>query len=360
MEKVGNKEITLEEIRKLPKTELHGHLDGYLEPDDILAIAQKNKRKVVTMDGKVLGSRAEIMEFWKGDGYQNVLLQVLNRFSPVTGLMQTKETIRDVAYTYVQKLAKENIIYAETRFAPQYHTKEGLSMEEVVGSALEGLAQGEKETGVTARLIICIGREVGEAESVKIAEAALEFAGRGVVALDLACNEHDFPPELHKKAYELTFNSKLKRTVHAGEACLDEKTNIKNIYTAINALRADGLGHAIPLVKDEKLMKLVKEKKIRVESNPISNLILGYISDIKELQLDKLLKAGILVSINSDDPAMWSKGTLSENLYEVAKAYGFGLKELKKLIGNGIESAFISEQEKGKLRKKLEGSWPAG
>jgi adenosine deaminase len=147
----------------------------------------------------------------------------------------------------------------------------------------------------------------------------------------------------------MTFDSHLRRTVHAGEGCLDKEENLRNIRTAIELLRADGLGHAIHLPHSHALLQEVKLKRIRVESNPVSNMTLGYISDIGELQIDKLLRDGVLISINSDDPAVWNRGSLAENLYAVAQAYDFEMDDVKRLILNGVMGAFISDKEKAQL-----------
>jgi adenosine deaminase len=351
------KRATLRDLQRLPKVELHGHIDGYLSPTDVLEIARRHKRRIVTLDGRVMNTKKQLLEFSRGDGYESLLQQIVNRFSPVTGLMQTEETIRDVAVAYVRRLAEEGIIYAEGRFAPQFHTKEGLTMSDAVRSMQEGLREGRENFGVRTNLIVCINREADSEAGENVARVALEFAGRGVVALDLACNEKGFPPEQHLPAYEMTFDSSLRRTVHAGEGCGTVTENLHNIRTAIELLRAEGLGHAIHLALDEDLMRTVAERGIRVESNPVSNLTLGYISSIRELQIEKLLRQQVLVSINSDDPAMWDHGSLSENLYAVATAYGFNLNDLKTLILNGTKSAFASEKEKAELAAKVSDSW---
>ena len=347
--------LTLSDLQKLPKVELHGHIDGYLSPQDILRIAKKHKRQIVTPDGGVLRTKNQLIDFWKGNGYDTFLSQILSRLYPVTRLMQSEETIKDAALAYVERLSAERITYAEGRFAPQYHTREGLTMSEAVDSMLQGLKQGEEIHGVKTNLIVCIGREVTSEVGQEIARVALDFAGRGVVALDLACDEKDFPPERHLPAFQMTFDSNLRRTVHAGEGCLDREQNLRNIRTAVELLRADGLGHAIHLPHSDSLLHEVQRKGIRVESNPVSNVRLGYISSVRELQIDRLLREEVLISINSDDPAVWNQGSLAENLYAVAEAYDFVIDDVKKLILNGVRSAFISDKEKGQFAEAFSG-----
>ena len=115
-------ELGLRDLRKRPKIELHGHIDGYLSPSDIQTIARKNRRRITTLDGRVINTKNQLLDFWKGDGYQNILQQIVSRFSPVISLMQTENAIRDTAVAYVRRLAEDGIVYAEGRFAPQFHT----------------------------------------------------------------------------------------------------------------------------------------------------------------------------------------------------------------------------------------------
>mgnify|MGYP000965397275 CR=1 FL=1 len=251
---------------------------------------------------------------------------------------------------HVDYLKKNNIVYAETRFAPQYHMKKGLSLGQVIGHVLEGLSERSRETGVVVKLIVCIGREMDGEKSVEVARAALEFQDRGVVALDLACWETPYPPERHRKAFELTFDSSLKRTVHAGEMCPKEEQNLRNIHTAITELKANGLGHAIPLHKryyrGVDLIEMIVERGIRLESNPISNLVVTSLRSVEDLHLDKLMAEGVAVTLNSDDPAMWPDGSLSHNLYVVAECHG--LPFIFKALECSVQTAFglTPEQKK--------------
>lgn len=269
---------------------------------------------------------------------------IVSVFSIPVGAMQTAEDLKVMAAAHCKYLKSQGTVYAESRFAPWYHTKRGLTIDQVIGHALEGFAQGLEETGVIVKPIICINREVDPEEAKKIATAALHFAEQGVVGIDLACYEPPFPPEKFKEAYALTFDSPLKRTVHADEMCTEEE-GIRHLYTAINELRADGIGHGIHLWKHPDLIELIAEKGIRLESNPISNLTCSFIHDIAELHLDLLVKRGVKVTINSDDPAMWSNGDLAHNLYAVGKLYETGF--VNTVIQNAIETAWgVTETEK--------------
>jgi adenosine deaminase len=331
--------ITLEEIQRLPKIDLHRHLDGAVKPSLLFQLAKKDGFALPVKDLEGLRKHFQVTK-------EMSLAEILAKFKLVIDLMQTPENLQKVAYEQVMGLAKENIVYAELRFAPQYHTEQGLSHEEVMANVLEGFKKGYEETGVITNLIVCIDRACEPELGCQIARSALSFQDKGVVALDLACDEASWPPERHKSAFELVFDSRLGQTVHAGEF---GNQRLKNIAAAIDLLRADRLGHAIVLPKDDQLLEKVRARRIGVECCPLSNLVCSLIKDLKELCLDKYLAKGILFSINSDDPAMFDK-TLSDNLLAVCQSYGWGKQELEKIFTNSLEMAFMTNYQKTKLK----------
>lgn len=278
---------------------------------------------------------------------------IVDVFKVPTMAMQTAGDLKTMAIAHCLYLRSQNIAYAETRFAPWYHATEGqrgssLSIDKVLGYSLEGFAQGKEQTGVIVKPIICINREVNPEDAIKITKAALHFADRGVVGIDLACYEPAFPPELFEKAFTMTFESSLRRTVHADEM-VSEAEGKKNLWTAINLLRADGIGHGHHLYQDTNLIQLMVKNNIRLESNPISNLTCGFIKNVEDLHLDYLVKCGVKVTISPDDPAMWPNGDLAHNLYIVGKAYGDEFVET--VLRNAVETAWgLSEEEKKLLQ----------
>ncbi|MEK9159061.1 MAG: adenosine deaminase, partial [Patescibacteria group bacterium] len=283
-------------------------------------------------------------------------------FGLVTSVMQTEENLEYVAFHEVEHLAQDGIIYAELRFAPQYHTGEStyyghaqsdlrqkLNYQTIIRAVSRGLKLGEKEFGVKTKIIVCIGREAEPDVGVKIAQAAIDCAPDGVVALDLACDEASYPPERHLLAFELTFNSPLKRTVHAGEF---GGRLYENIKTAIFKLRADRLGHAIPISQHEDLLKAVVEKKIGLELCPLSNTTCGFIKSHRDLNINSLIDRGALVSINTDDPGIFNF-TLSDVLVEVLKDSAEPRRDLRQFQINAVNSSFLNQDEKDKLLDML-------
>ncbi len=334
-------------LKALPKADLHSHIDGSVSPRRLFQIAGRHSRKLLTPSGRELGSVTAFMRFVEGEGYDSLLENVVDRFYPVTGLMQSEETIREVGVAYVREQKEDGVAYAEGRFAPQYHTREGLSLGRVISSMASGLSEGSETYGVKTGLIVAIGRESSQALGVDVARAAYE--SRLAVALDLGGPEAGNPPQKFSHAFALAADHGLKLTVHAGEGAGSRRRNLANIEAAITQLRADRLGHAINLAEDRRLTDLVRQKSVTVEMNPVSNLALGKIGDLRELGITRLLAEGVRVTVNSDDPALWARGRLSDVYASVCESYRFGSRDLDRLVENSFRGAFLAEREKEAL-----------
>jgi adenosine deaminase len=343
--------LTLSAIRSLPKVDLHSHIDGSLPPSELFRIAKKFHKKVLTPKGDELDSVTAVMRYVRGDGYSSMLENVVDRFYPITNLMQTEDVLREAGSAYVKTQRLDGVKYVEGRFAPQYHMKEGLPMEDIIASMAEGLTEGSELHGVKVNLIVAIGRESTSRFGEAVAKAAAN--SRKAVALDLGGPEAGNPPQRFRKAFELASAARLKATVHAGEGAGSIEQNLRNIRAAINLLGANRVGHAIHLVQSNSLVQLVKAKSVAVEMNPISNLVLQKIAKLNELGLDVLLRKQVMVSVNSDDPALWLGGKLSQVYARVCRAYGFRNAELGRLMENSIRGSFASDREKAELLEDL-------
>ena len=337
-------QVSVRALREIPKADLHSHIDGSIPPDALFRIARRHGRKLLTPAGAELESVSAFRRFVKGEGYDSMLESIVDRFFPITGVMQTEETIREAAVAYVETQRGDGVAYAEGRFAPQYHTREGMSLVEVIRSMAEGLEEGEERYGVSTSLIVAIGRESNPGQGEEVARAAVR-SGKAC-ALDLGGPEVGNPPGKFAKAFKVASGAGLKLTVHAGEGAGSVAQNLANIEEAISRLGADRIGHAIDLSRSQEMMSLVLRRGVGVELNPVSNLVLRKVSDLKELGVDTLLKRGVAASLNSDDPALWPRGNLSNVFYEVCKAYGFGLGEVDALVENSFRSAFLGEKVK--------------
>jgi len=220
-------------------------------------------------------------------------------------------------------------------------------LEEVLESMAEGLDEGAEKHGVKTALIAGIGRETSPARGAEVARAAAR--SRLVVALDLCGPESGNPPRKFRDAFRIGAASGLRATVHAGEGAGSVRRNLAYMGEAIHELGAQRLGHAIPLSRSRRLLRTVLSKRIAIEMNPVSNLVLRNVGDVRELAVDRLLHQGVLVSVNSDDPALWPRGHLPDVYHAVCEAYGFGFAELDALFRNSVEGSFASARDKAWL-----------
>jgi len=294
-----------------------------------------------------LESVSALMRYVVGSGYGSMLDNIVDRFRPMTGLMQTEEILRDVGVSYVRARKEDGVAYAEGRFAPQYHTREGLSLKDVIASMADGLAEGSEKYEVKTTLIVAIGREASPRLGVEVAKAAANSGE--AAALDLGGPEAGNPPHKFMDAFKIARDSGLRATVHAGEGAESLERNQRNMEEAITLLGAHRLGHAVSLVNSERLLELVLGKSISIEMNPVSNLVLHNIEDLRELGIDRLLSRGVLVSVNSDDPALWPRGSLSDVYFRTCQAFRFGFEELDRLVLNSFDSSFAERKVKAGL-----------
>ncbi len=235
---------------------LHDHIDGSAA---LVCVIEDLYR----LAGKKFPFRSliEWREFFR-DPYEDIV----RRFSTVTSVMQTAEALRLVGYAYGRHRAQEGYEYVEAKFAPQYHVFGGLSMAEAVAAMYDGLMAAEADHGIRILPMLCIGRETDADTGLVVARIALEYDGE--VALDLACDEANHPPEKHQAAFDLTYRTKVKRDCHTGEWVAGEPVAtyrerlLENVRTSVYTLRCDGISHAIPIIDDPELVKYVADNGI--------------------------------------------------------------------------------------------------
>lgn len=310
----------------------HDHIDGSSGLADVI-------QELYRMAGKPFPFPS--VDAWRAffkDPHENIVA----RFASGTSVMQSFEALELAGYAYGRRRASEGYLYVEARFAPQYHLGDGLTIAMAIEGMYRGLRKASSRYPITIVPIACIGRETDVETGVAIARAVLEYDGE--VALDLACDEANHPPEKHLPAYSLTFGSKVKRTCHAGEWVMREpaatyrERMLKNVRTAVYDLRCHGLGHAIPLPDDPELVAYCVDYGIRVEGCPLSNVACGCIADVRELRIDELLDAGIIYTLNADDDLFLP--TMDDVIAACDAAYGFTPGQWAQLEANVLRGAF--------------------
>ncbi|MCR5761249.1 MAG: adenosine deaminase [Sphaerochaetaceae bacterium] len=332
-------------IKRVPKVELHHHLDGGLRPSTIIELAGKQ--------GLELPSYNEIeLKSWFEEGCKQKSLPLyLKTFSVTTAVMQSEENLARVAYETVLDWKEENVVYGEVRFAPIFHTAQGLSMPRVVEAVLKGLEQGKKETGVEYGLILCAMRHQSPEISLDVAKLAVAYRDRGVVGFDLAGDESGNPPKKHIEAFQYIRKKNFNITLHAGEAF-----GLDSIWQAIQVCGAHRIGHGTHLIDDVNyeglkiqsmgdLAHYVLDKRIPLEMCLSSNIGTGAAESFADHPFQLFFRNHFRVCLCTDNPLM-SNTTMTKEMQIAADNYGLTLKDLERVTVNAMKSAFAHHEQK--------------
>jgi len=326
-------------LRRLPKVLLHEHLDGVLRPQTVIDLAkQAGYKNLPTTDGHALA------EWFHQGANQGSLAKYLEGFDHTIAVMQTEEALERVAYEQAEDLHRDGVVYFETRFAPLFHTKKGLTHQQVVSAVLKGLERGHKDFGITARVLICAMRNMDV--SLEMAELAVDFRERGVVGFDLAGEEGGFPPKKHVDAFHYIQRENFNITIHAGEGYGKE-----SIWQAIQYCGAHRIGHGTRLIDDiavvdGKAVKLgdlaqyVLDKRIPLEICLLSNVHTGAAASLVEHPFKILYREKFRVTLNTDNRLM-SNTSMTQEFEAAANTFGLTLDDFEKITINAMKSAFL-------------------
>jgi adenosine deaminase len=255
------------------------------------------------------------------------------------------------AYELCEDAARENVIYIEIRYAPLLHLQEGLSPQQVVGAVLAGMRRAEKNYPIKTGLILCAMKQEETARAEEVARLAAAYTESGVVAIDLAGPEKNFPPTLHKRAIAIAREAGLHVTIHAGEGCCPEQ-----IKQALD-LGAERIGHGVYLYQDPATERRVAKMGIPLEVCPTSNLqISGVMASYADHPLKRYLDQGIRVTLNTDNRLM-SKTDLTNELVQVVDAFSLSPEIIKTVLLNSAEAAFVPAATKVALREQVEAAF---
>ncbi|MFZ0962746.1 MAG: adenosine deaminase [Terriglobia bacterium] len=331
-------------IRALPKVLLHEHLDGSMRPQTIIELAKDAKyNKLPTADPEALADW-----FYQG-AYRGDLAGYLEGFAHTIAVTQTAEALERVAYEQVEDLKNDGVVYFETRFAPIFHTKKGLTHMDVVAAVLKGLERGKRDFKIPTGLIICAMRNMKT--SLEMAELAVDFRDRGVVGFDLAGEEGGYPPKKHVDAFHYIQRQNFNITVHAGEGYGKE-----SIWQAIQYCGAHRIGHGTRLIDDIAvtdgqgvklggLAQYVLDKRIPLEICLSSNVHTGAIPSIAEHPFKVLYQQQFRVTLNTDNRLM-SRTSMSNEFQVAMETFGLGLDDFEKITINSMKSSFLPYAER--------------
>lgn len=316
-------------IKHLPKAELHVHIEGTLEPELMFALAQKNN---IELPYK---SVEEVRNAYRFTSLQSFL----DIYYAGANVLITQSDFFDMTWAYLLTCKAQNILHTEIFFDPQTHTKRGIAFETVVRGISQALHKGEKELGISSFLILCFLRHLSEEEAFETLHASLPFKEL-IIGVGLDSSEVGHPPSKFKRVFEEARKMGYTCVAHAGE-----EGDSSYIWEAINLLHVKRIDHGIRCDEDAHLVKFLVEKQIPLTVCPLSNTKLKAVASMDKHNVLALLRQGVLVTLNSDDPAYFG-GYLSANYEAIAEHLEVSEAELKQIARNSFHASFLDEAKK--------------
>ncbi len=337
-------------ILSLPKAELHLHLEGSVDPPTLAELsrrhptplpAEHNRYGANPDSGRAL-SEADVRALYQYKDFFGFLMA----FKAVTERLRTPEDYELITYRLMQRLQQENVLHAEVYISVGVIHWRGQQFDAIFEGLERGRARGEQDFGISLLWIFDAVRHFGAEAAQRVAEEAVKYRPRHVVGFGIGGDERRGPPEWFREVYRYAAAHGLRLTAHAGESCGPE-----SIWGALD-MGAERIGHGLTAIQDPKLMARLRQAQIPIEICLSSNLRTGCCASLTGHPLRKYFDAGLLVTLNTDDPAMF--GTSLAQEYALAQhAFGFTDAELKALAANSFRAAFLPEQSKRKLLETL-------
>ena len=350
-----DKTPTSDQIKRVPKALLHDHLDGGLRPETIIEIAQQiGYKKLPTDDPK------QLADWFEESCNSHSLVRYLETFSHTIAVMQSKEAIIRVSRECAIDLARDGVVYAEVRGAPELFTEQGLTLDQVIEATIEGYKQGMAEAAregnkIRVESLLCGMRQ--NDRSQEAAAAVVKYRNKGVVGFDIAGPEDGFPPTNQLETFEYLRKENAHFTIHAGEAY-----GLPSIWEAIQICGAERLGHGVRIIDDidfsgdkprlGPLASYVRDRRIPLELCPTSNLQTGAAKTYSEHPIGMLAKLRFRVTLNTDNRLM-SRTSMSNEMSECVKSFGWKFADLQRVTVNALKSSFIPFEERLDIIEKV-------
>jgi adenosine deaminase len=333
--------LTSRVLTRLPKTDLHCHLDGCLRPRTVLELARAQGIKLPATDLKRL---TRILQAGKRTRNLGDYLKI---FDYTLAVMQEKEALYRVARELVEDAAAENVRHLEVRYSPILHRQRRLAYETIVETVIKGLADAGRKHGVSTGVIICGIRSMNPRNSVMLAELAVAYKDKGVLAFDLAGQERDYPAKAHRAAFQIVIKNNVNSTVHGGEAFGPE-----SIAQALHYCGAHRIGHGTRLAEDRDLMNYVNDHRIPLEVCLTSNIQTRAVPNIARHPFGLYFREGLRVTLNTDNRLM-SATTVTQELDLAVRTFRLSPYELKRIVINGFKSSFLPYARKARMLREV-------
>ena len=333
--------LTEEIFRRLPKADLHCHLDGSLRVDTILDLAGKQN---VELPRK---NRDQLEQIIRVDRTTASLEDYLDKFDITLSVMQTPEALERTAYELAADAAAENVRYLEMRYSPILHTKQDMRETDTVDAVLQGLRRARADYNIRTGVIVCGIRSISPDVSMKLAELAVAYKGKGVLGFDLAGAEENYPAKDHREAFYLILNNNINTTLHAGEAYGPE-----SIHQALHYCNAHRIGHGTRLKEDGELLNYVTDHRIPLEICITSNVHTHSVESYRRHPVRFYFDYDVRVTLNTDNRLI-SNTDLTREYTLAHKYYEFTIDDFKEIIINGFKSAFLPYRQRKVMIKEV-------
>ncbi|MCF6225957.1 MAG: adenosine deaminase [Xanthomonadales bacterium] len=324
-------------LNRLPKVELHMHLEGSLEPELMFALAKRNQ---LELPFSSIEAVREAYQFSKLQDFLDIYYQGAN-------VLLQEQDFYDLTWAYLLQCKAQNVIHVEPFFDPQTHTDRGVPFATVINGINRALKDAESQLGISSQLIMCFLRHLDE-DAAFITLVQAEAYLDKIIAVGLDSSEQGHPPEKFSRVFAKAREMGLLTVAHAGE-----EGPAEYIWTALNDLKVSRIDHGVRAADDPELMRHLVANKIPLTVCPLSNTKLCVFEDMSKHNILEMLEQGVCVTVNSDDPAYFG-GYMNENFIALADGLGLTQKQSLELVSNSIEASFAETQRKVEMRIRLE------
>lgn len=324
-------------IQKLPKAELHLHIEGSLEPELMFRLARKNNVEIPY----------DSVEDVRAAYNFNNLQSFLDIYYAGANVLLTQDDFYDLTWEYILKCVEDNVIHTEIFFDPQTHTERGVAFEAIITGIKEALADAKEKYGITSCIIMCFLRHLSQEAAFETLEQALAFKD-DIIGVGLDSSELGNPPSKFKEVFQKAKEAGFKLVAHAGE-----EADFSYIYEALDLLNINRIDHGVQSIKSPELMQRLKDEQMPLTVCPNSNIELRVFDNYKEHNIKALLDYGLNISVNSDDPAYF-KGYVNQNFINLYENLPITEEDIITLVKNSFRSAFISDELKEDYLAKVD------
>ena len=324
-------------LRAMPKTELHMHIEGSLEPELIFALAKRNDVRL----------RYKSVDELRAAYAFTDLQSFLDIYYAGASVLQQPQDFYDMAWAYFERAKADNVVHAEIFFDPQTHTARKVSMRTVITGLHRACVDAQAQLGISSSLILCFLRHLSEDEAFETFEEAFPFREK-FMGVGLDSSERGHPPEKFERVFKRAAQLGFKLVAHAGE-----EGPPAYMWSALDVLKVQRIDHGVQAIHDEALMARLAKERIPLTVCPLSNQKLCVFPDLAHHNLGQMLERGLCVMLNSDDPAYFG-GYLNDNYVQTFAALGLNASHAYQLACNSFEASFVSPDQKALWRQQLD------